>query len=928
MDKFSYLSNAHPDYIDSLYKAYLADPESVDEGWRKFFEGFEFAQSYDGAVEAPAAVDAERRKEVNVLNLINAYRTRGHFFTKTNPVRERRKYRPTLDIENFGLAEEDLDTVFEAGVEIGIGAAPLGIIIEHLQETYCHSIGAEYMFIRDPARVRWLQERMESTRNIPSFSLEEKRHILDKLNQAVVFENFLHSKYIGQKRFALSGGETVIPALDAIIEKGASMGIDEFVIGMAHRGRLNVLANILRKSYQEIFAEFEGVGHEDAVFEGDVKYHLGYSGNITTFKGKNVHLNLVANPSHLEAVDPAAEGVVRAKIDKRYNGDSKKIVPILIHGDAAIAAQGVVYEIIQMSLLEGYKTGGTLHLVINNQIGFTTNYLEGRSSTYCTDVAKVTLSPVFHVNADDVEAVVFAILMALEYRQTFHTDVFIDFLGYRKYGHNESDEPRFTQPRLYKAIEKHPDPRQIYYQELISHGEISTGLAKEMEKDFQNLLQYRLDRAKEAAKLKPLSSFKGDWSGYRKPSDEDFDFSPKTGLAEEKLVYTGERIFSIPREFNVFRKIRKLYEERKKRFLEKSRIDWGMAETLAYGTLLEESIAVRLSGQDSERGTFSHRHTVLIDEESEDEYIPLNNISEGQAKFQVFNSLLSEYAVVGFEYGYASANPKGLTIWEAQFGDFANGAQIVIDQFISSGASKWRRFNGLVLYLPHGYEGQGPEHSSARIERFLSLCALNNMTVVNCTTPANFFHVLRRQMKYPFRIPLVVFTPKSLLRHPSCVSPLVDFAEGTRFREVIDDTYVKAKDVKRILFCSGKIYYDLLERQQKEERKDAAIVRVEQLYPLPIKQIMKIIAKYKNVERYLWVQEEPENMGPWSFIRRKFKLVKTTLVSRSESPSPATGYFKQHLLEQEEIINLAFGKESHKTPKVISKKYDSEVRGE
>lgn len=925
MDKFSYLSNAHPDYIESLYKAYQADPNSVDEGWRKFFEGFEFAHSYDGALEAPAKPDVNRRKEVNVLNLINAYRTRGHFFTKTNPVRERRKYTPTLDLENFGLSDADLETVFEAGAEIGIGPAPLKKIVEHLQETYCHSIGAEYMFVRDPKRVKWLQERMESTRNTPSFSMEEKRHMLDKLNQAVVFENFLHTKYIGQKRFALSGGETLIPALDSIIEKGASLGVDEFVIGMAHRGRLNVLANTLRKSYQEIFAEFEGLEHEDAVFEGDVKYHLGYSSNITTLKGKNVHLNLVANPSHLEAVDPVTEGVVRAKIDKRYNGDSKKIVPIIIHGDAAIAAQGVVYEVIQMSLLDGYKTGGTIHLVINNQIGFTTNYLEGRSSTYCTDVAKVTLSPVFHVNADDVEAVVFAILMAMEYRQTFHTDVFIDLLGYRKYGHNEADEPRFTQPNLYKAIAKHSDPRVIYYEKLLSQGSITKGLAKEMEKDFQNLLQYRLNQAKERKKLKPLSSFKGDWEGFRKPTDEDFDESPKTGVSEKKLLSIGEKIFTIPKDLKVFSKIARVYEDRKKRFSGGNQIDWATAEFLAYGSLLEESIPIRLSGQDSERGTFSHRHAVLMNEETEEEYIPLNNISKNQGRFQVINSLLSEYGVLGFEYGYSTANPKSLTIWEAQFGDFANGAQIVIDQFISSSGAKWNRFTGLALFLPHGYEGQGPEHSSARIERFLSLCAQNNMTVVNCTTPANFFHVLRRQVKYPFRIPLVVFTPKSLLRHPQNVSSLSDFFEGSRFQEIIDDPYVTVKSVKRILFCSGKIYYDLLERQQQDERKDVAIIRVEQLFPLPMKQLSKIIEKYKNVERYFWVQEEPENMGAWSFIRRKFKLVRTTLVSRTEQATPATGYHKQHQIEQNEIINLAFGDETKRTPKVIYKKYDLET---
>ncbi len=917
MDKLSYLSNAHPDYIESLYKQYQQDPESVEAGWRKFFEGFDFATSVDGKLaEKP---DLERRKEVNVLNLINAYRSRGHLFTKTNPVRERRKYRPTLDLENFDLSEDDLDTVFESGRDIGIGPAPLREIIEHLQETYCASIGAEYMFIRVPERVKWLQERMESTRNRPNFSLPEKRHILDKLNQAVVFENFLHSKYIGQKRFALSGGETMIAALDAIIEKGDSLGIQEFVLGMSHRGRLNVLANILRKSYQDIFAEFEGKEHQESVFEGDVKYHLGYSSDITSTRGNNIHLNLVANPSHLESVDPVVEGVVRAKIDKRYNGDVNKIVPILIHGDAAIAAQGVVYEVIQMSLLNGYRTGGTIHLVINNQIGFTTNYLEGRSSTYCTDVAKVTHSPVFHVNADDVEAVLHTILLAMEYRQTFHTDVFIDFLGYRRFGHNEADEPRFTQPKLYQAISQHADPREIYYNKLIESGSVEEGLAKEMESEFQKLLQYRLNEAKEKKAVSEVSSFKGDWSGYKKPDDEDFLESPETGVAEEELKRIGDKIFTIPEEINVFRKLHRLYDGRRKRMFEDDQLDWAIGETLAYGTLLEEGIPIRISGQDSVRGTFAHRHAILLGEETEESYVPLNNISDKQATFQIFNSPLSEYGVLGFEYGYASAHPKGLTVWEAQFGDFVNGGQVTIDQVIVSGEAKWKRYNGLVLYLPHGYEGQGPEHSSGRIERFLELCAQNNMQVVNCTTPANVYHVLRRQMRYPFRIPLVIFTPKSLLRHPRVTSPIKEFAEGTRFREVIDDDYAKTKDVERVIFCSGKVYYDLLERQLEEERKDVAIIRIEQLYPLPLQQLQKIINQYDSAEKFFWVQEEPENMGAWSFLRRKFKLVRTTLISRTESATPATGFHKQHQTEQDEIINLAFSEKSKSTRKVAKK---------
>lgn len=907
MDKFSYLSNAHPEYIETIYKEYLQDPETVDIGWRKFFEGFEFAQTMSNG-SSNGGIQVERRKEVNVLNLINAYRTRGHLFTKTNPVRERRKYQPTLDLENFDLSEKDLMTEFEAGHEIGIGKATLGAIIDHLKETYCRSIGAEYMFIRVPERVKWLQNRMESTRNIPQFNIEEKRHILDKLNQAVVFENFLHTKYVGQKRFSLSGGETLIPALDAIIQKGAALGVSEFVLGMAHRGRLNVLANILGKSYQDIFAEFEGVEYEDGVFEGDVKYHLGFSSNINTATGKQVHLNLVANPSHLEAVNPVTEGIVRAKIDKRYAGDANKIVPILIHGDAAIAGQGISYEVIQMSLLNGYSTGGTVHLVINNQIGFTTNYLDGRSSTYCTDVAKTTLSPVFHVNGDDVEAVALAIVMAMEYRQKFHTDVFIDILGYRKYGHNEADEPRFTQPNLYKAIAKHPDPRQIYENALIQSGSMEKGMAQEMVKEFQNMLQMRLNEAKNRTKATDISTFKVDWSGYRKPTDEDFVYSPETGVDEKTLLEIGKKIFTIPEDVNVFRKIRNLYNDREKRVAEKVNLDWAIGETLAYGSLVEENIPIRISGQDSERGTFSHRHAVLRIEETEESYVPLNNISQDQARFQIYNSFLSEYAVLGFEFGYATANPKGLTIWEAQFGDFANGAQIIIDQFISSGEAKWKRYNGLAVFLPHGYEGQGPEHSSARIERFLTLCAQNNMIVANCTTPANLFHVLRRQMVYPFRIPLIIFTPKSLLRHPKCISPLKDFAAGTKFKEVIDDEYVDPKKVKRVLFCSGKVYYDLLERQEAEKRDDVAVIRLEQIHPLPVKQLEDLVSKYSNAEKYFWVQEEPENMGPWSYLRRKMQVARTMLISREASATPATGFNKQHQKEQQSIVDIAFGK--------------------
>jgi 2-oxoglutarate dehydrogenase E1 component len=911
MAKFSYISNADPKYIDGLYKQFLDDPVSVDEGWRKFFEGYEFARNSglkSGEASLEGEADPNRRKEINVLNLINGYRSRGHFFTRTNPVRERRKYTPTLDIENFGLSEQDLDIDFHAGTEIGVGTAPLRRIIAHLQETYCRSVGAEYMFIRQPERVEWLQRRMESTRNIPQFSKEEKLHILKKLTQAVAFESFLHTKYVGQKRFALSGGETVVAGLDAIIEKGAELGIEEFVIGMAHRGRLNVLANVLNKDYERIFAEFEGEEVEsESIFEGDVKYHLGFSGDVKTRNGKTIHVTLTPNPSHLEAVDPVVQGIARAKIDKRYNGNIKKLAPILIHGDAAIAGQGIVYEVIQMSLLQAYKTGGTIHLVINNQLGFTTNYLQGRSSIYCTDVAKVTRSPVFHVNADDVEAVVFAIQMAMEYRQEFHTDVFIDLLGYRRYGHNEADEPRFTQPKLYKIIEKHPDPRQIYMNNLIANNEISSKEAEGVETEFRDKLNDVFIKTR-SKNVKPvISAFEQEWEGFRRPGEEDFDKSPETKVAERNFSRVAKQVFQIPSEINVFNKIRRLYDASYKNFAENKLLNWGMAELMAYGTLVDEGISVRLSGQDSERGTFAHRHAVLKIEESEENYIPLKHVSKSQGEFEIYNSLLSEYGVLGFEMGYAWSNPTGLTVWEAQFGDFVNGAQIIIDQYLSCSEIKWKRMNGLVLYLPHGYEGQGPEHSSARLERFLNLCAYYNMQVVNCTTPANFFHVLRRQTKFPFRIPLIILTPKSLLRHPKCISPLEDFTQN-RFQEIIDDRSVEADSVDTVLLCTGKIYYELLDRQQKEEHYDVAIVRLEQVYPIPYKQLQKVLNRYRRAKKFIWVQEEPRNMGAWPFLMRRPEIESFDLIARKASPTPATGYYKQFLAEQAEIIDRAFKK--------------------
>lgn len=908
MSEQSYLGNAEIVAVESLYQQYLTDKTSVDISWQRFFEGFEFARkNFEDTGEIPSQV----RKEFNVINLINGYRTRGHLFTQTNPVRERRKYLPTLDIENFGLEQADLNTVFQAGTQIGIGPAKLSDIIAHLKQTYCRSIGAEYMYIRNPEIIKWLQEKMEGTRNTPNFSIEEKKDILTKLNQAVVFENFLHTKFVGQKRFSLEGSETLIPALDTLMEHGADLGISEYVMGMAHRGRLNVLANILNKTYEDIFTEFEGALTEDAAYDGDVKYHMGYSSDQISNSGKPVHISLTPNPSHLEAVDPVVEGIVRAKIDQKYDGDLKRICPILLHGDAAIAGQGIVYEVIQMSLLDGYKTGGTVHIVTNNQVGFTTNYLDARSSTYCTDVAKVVLSPVFHVNGDDVEAVAFVSKLAIEFRQTFGRDVFIDLLGYRKYGHNEGDEPRFTQPLLYKAIAKHPNPREIYVKQLTEQGAIEAEMAKAMEKAFKDELQDKLNMAKQTNKAKITSFLDGVWKGMRMATADDFEKSPVTAVEKTLFVDLAKKTTQLPADKKFFNKIENIFKDRQS-MIEKDAYDWAMGELMAYATLMNEGHFIRFSGQDVERGTFSHRHAVVKVEDSEEEYLPLNNIGAPK-RLDIYNSHLSEYGVLGFEYGYAMAAPGALTIWEAQFGDFNNGAQIIFDQFLSSAEYKWRRMNGLVMLFPHGYEGQGPEHSSARIERFLQLCAENNIQVVNTTTPAQQFHVLRRQLKRDFRKPLVCFTPKKLLRYPACVSKLADFTEGG-FMEVLGDKSVKAASVKRVVFCSGKIYYDLDEQRTKTGRTDTAIVRLEQLYPFPAAQINALLKKYSKATEFIWAQEEPENMGPWTFVDRRFRDlngrnngVQLTYAGREEAASPATGFAKMHNREQQEILESVMG---------------------
>ena len=907
MDKYSFLNALHTGHLAELYDRYLINPDAVEASWRSFFQGYDFAtENYNDKDEtASFEVPENVLKEFKVIDLINGYRTRGHLFTKTNPVRERRKYTPTLALKNFGLSDNDLDTVFDAGEIIGTGKATLRKIIEHLETIYCDSIGVEYMYIRNPEEIKWLQKKLNKNSNHPNYSSEAKKYILKKLNQAVTFENFLQTKYVGQKRFSLEGGETLIPAISAIIRNAAeTYNVEEFVLGMAHRGRLNTLTNIFRKPIKDVFSEFEGKDFEDETIDGDVKYHLGLTTKKTLKNNKELKMNLVPNPSHLETVGPVVEGISRAKIDTVYKGDNSKLLPIIVHGDAAIAGQGLVYEVIQMSKLNGYTTGGTIHIVINNQIGFTTNYLDGRSSTYCTDVAKVTLSPVLHVNADDVEAVVHAIELALDFRMQFKRDIFIDLLGYRKYGHNEGDEPRFTQPKLYKAIAKHPNPRDIYAKKLLDQGVINSDYLTNAITEFKTLLEKEYQESKKVETSKVSEFMKETWQQFTRKGIEAMLVSEDTSYPEKNLQEIAKIVSTVPEGVKFLRKAERILRDRNKMVFETDKIDWGMGETLAYGSLLQEGFDVRISGQDVERGTFSHRHAILRDEISEERINLLNTISDNQGKMNIYNSLLSEYGVLGFDYGYAMANPNTLTIWEAQFGDFSNGAQIIFDQYLSAAEDKWKLQNGLVVLLPHGYEGQGSEHSSARIERYLQLCAIDNMIVANCTTPANFYHLLRRQMKRNYRKPLIVFTPKSLLRHPLAVSTLSELSNG-KFQEVIDDTIDK-KAVSKLVFCTGKFYYDLLDERTKLSRDDIALVRIEQLFPLQTNKLQEIIAKYPNVNQYVWAQEEPENMGAWSYMLQRFREVKLEVAAQPYYAVPAAGSTTRFKRRHQRVIDKVF----------------------
>ena len=913
MKDFSYITHSHPAYIENLYRDFSQNPESVDPEFRKFFEGFDFAvnqsQNGNGTSVQPAtqAVNATQlSKEFSVYSLIMAFRKKGHLLAKTNPIRERKNRGANLELKYFGLSDADLQENFVAGQFVGLGTTSLQNIVSHLQKVYTGHVGIEYQYVLKQNRVDWLEKEVETTLQ-QELPIQKKRRILDKLNQGVIFEKFLHTKYVGQKRFSLEGGETTIAALDTIITTAVEHGVQEVVIGMAHRGRLNVLANILGKTYEQIFSEFEGTAIPDQTMgSGDVKYHLGFSSDVETENGKKVNLKLAPNPSHLEAVNPVVLGYCRAKADVLYHSEFDSVLPILIHGDASVAGQGIVYEILQMSNLKGYYNGGTIHFVINNQIGFTTDFDDARSSDYSTSVAAAIQAPVLHVNGDDPEAVVKCVEIATRYRQEFNADIFIDMVCYRRHGHNEGDDPKFTQPQLYAIIDKHANPRETYVEFLLKNGDSSAqDLAKEMEQKFWQDLQERLDEIKQNPLPYKYQQPEIWWQSLRKATPEDFDASPLTALNESEVKRLFDGLMKWPEGFQPLRKVEKLLQDKVKLFESEQKIDWATGELMAYASLLVEGKDVRMSGQDVKRGTFSHRHAVIYDETNNKDYNRLNHLQEQQGHFRIYNSLLSEYAVLGFEYGYAMANPNALVLWEAQFGDFANGAQIIIDQFLCSAEQKWQRMNGVVMLLPHGYEGQGPEHSSARLERFLQLCAELNMVITNITTSANFFHALRRQLAWPFRKPLINFSPKANLRLNSTYSHISQFTSGG-FKEVIDDSYITdAGQVTKVLFCSGKVYYDLAERQAKEGKKDVAIVRVEQLYPLPLKQLEALYQKYSKAT-WFWVQEEPLNMGAAAYLQMHLKSINYGIISRQPGAATATGYSKVHAQEQAEIVDTAF----------------------
>lgn len=901
-------SRWNADLIDQNFEVWLSKPDSLNAEWRAFFEGFELAQSngsstVDHSHDAP--VDSIASKQARVIGAIYAFRAIGHTIAEFNPLTKEVAFNPRLTLERLGFDEADLDKVFHTGNYLGGVEMTIRELLDRLKKTYCGTTGIEYLHIQETPRRRWLQARIEPECFVPRFTKEQKKRILRTILNAEDFENFLQTRYVGQKRFSLEGGETLIACLESILERCKKNKVDEIVMGMAHRGRLNVLSNFLGKSLEYVFREFsENYIPENVEGDGDVKYHLGFITKRKTTDNHEVEIRLAANPSHLEAINPVVEGKARARQRIIDDLERKRVLPLLIHGDAAIAGQGIVSEVFNFSQLKGYHTGGTIHIVINNQIGFTTNPDEARSSRYCTDVAKIVDAPIFHVNGNDPLATVAAVEAAFDYRQNFGSDVVIDMYCWRKHGHNEGDEPAFTQPTLYKKISSMQPIGQAFAERLIVSGEFTEAEVKAIKDEYENRLNAAFEIAK---KNDTLDGNLLSESTSKKQPPYNFE-GTGTSVEKERLEYIAERLVQLPEGFNANKKIIRQLNTKIKAFKEDTGIDWGMGEALAFGSLLMEGTPVRLSGQDSERGTFSHRHSVLYDNETREAYVPLLDLKDGQAQFCVHNSLLSEAAVLGFDFGYSVDYPKMLTIWEAQFGDFVNGAQVIIDQFITSSESKWGVSSGLVMLLPHGYEGQGPEHSSARLERFLQACAENNIQVCNLTTPAQYFHILRRQMKRDFKKPLIIMAPKSLLRHKSCLSKVSDFTNSV-FCSILDDETIDKKSAKRMILCSGKVYYDLVEYRESKQMKNTAIVRIEQFYPLNNKLLKEIRSKYPKAKDIVWCQEEPKNMGGWSFIAPRIMEAIEQMpryAGRDEAASPAVGSLARHKFEQSKLVEDAF----------------------
>jgi 2-oxoglutarate dehydrogenase E1 component len=896
-------------FIDEIYAQYLQDPASVDASWRSLFDGRPH-NGQNGTVGAVAVMPARplAPSEIGVgriYGLVNAYRVRGHLLAHLDPLDHLpREHHPDLDYHTYGFSDADLERVMPAGGLYGLREAPLGEIIRRLRETYCGSIGVEMMHITATDRRTWLQERLEPNLNVSVLDRDSRLYILDRITAAEQFESFVHTKYVGTKRFSLEGAESLIPLLELVIERAGLQGVEEVVLGMAHRGRLNVLANVMGKEPADIFAEFEDIDPESMFGGGDVKYHLGFSSDRKTRVGDNMHLSLAFNPSHLEAVDPVVVGRVRAKQRRRRDKKHERVLGVLVHGDAAFAGQGLVAETLNLSDIHGYRSGGTVHVIVNNQIGFTTLPEASRSTYYCTDVAKMIQVPIFHVNGEDPDAVAQVVRVAMEYRKTFSCDVIIDMFCYRKYGHNEADEPAFTQPALYQKIERRPTVRQVYAQRLVSEGAIAQAEADAMVQRHHRLLEAEFVRKRERP---TVSALRGIWAGYRGAADASVP-DLETGVPQQTLEHITDRITTVPPGFGAHPKIQRLLQARRQMGTGQQPIDWGMGEALAFGSLVLDGRLVRLSGQDSRRGTFSQRHAVIVDQNTEKEYVPLAHIRDEQAFFRIYDSPLSEAAVLGFEFGYSLDYPDGLVMWEAQFGDFVNGAQVIIDQFITSSEDKWKRLSGLVMLLPHGFEGQGPEHSSARFERFLEACAEDNIQVCYPTTPAQYFHLLRRQALRSWKKPLIVMTPKSLLRLPAARSPLDHFTRG-RFQRVLDDPTPRA-EAHRVLICTGKVFYDLDEERKRRKDQETAILRLEQLYPLSDGELARALDMYANAEELVWVQEEPANMGAhrYIFVRLLQAAAHRSVrsVTRAESASPATGSSKAHGLEQEELVRRAF----------------------